>query len=421
MKIYKSILLASLLLMGNGYHSCYSAGDLPNEISNMDIDDIDIANIKIDDMEMDNNIIDSNKKKYYFHRKEDRSHLVLGVVRYPNVEKLDISIYDNEFPFSVKKSFPNLKRMRIDGLNNIKFCDMPENLEELHIDGSTISINLITNFKKLKKLCISTIQNIELCHVPENLEVLFIDNSNISINLITDCKKLKTLSITGKQYDTMLAEILYNLPKSLEEFQLNHSSLSALPDDFSEILPNLMFLDIGGNSKLSCVLDSKIVGPYVQTIDLRGSKKIKIIDIKEKPLDPEYITVIAGDVCQDFVYLPYGKFNGSINGEHINSMEDFAERFFVHSGSLEIYKPSKYLHAYYPDVNPEEGDFIINISEDGEYSFDLCDRTEEEDDFLTEAQNEAFVNMLNEARNLQKSIHENIRFKRLKAIVNADS
>ena len=385
MKIYKSILLASLLLMGNGYHSCYSAGDLPNEISNMDIsnmdiDDIDIANIKIDDMEIDNNIIDSNEKEYYIRREEDQSHLVLGLVRYPNVEKLGISQYSKNFSFSLKKNFPNLK------IINIYYLD-----------------------------------NLELSDVPEDLEALLIHNSTISINLITDCKNLKKLSIVGIQNDTILAEILYNLPKSLESFTLRSSSLITLPQDFSEILPKLKGLDLSCNSKLSCVLDSKIVGPYVQTIILSGSKKIKIIDIKEKPIDAEYITVAAEGTYQDFVYLPYGKFDGSINGEHIHNMEDFAKRFFVHSGSLEIYKPSEYLHTYYADVNPEEDDLIINISEDGEYSFDLYNGTEEEDDFWTEAQKEAFVNMLNEARNLQKSIHDNIRFKRVKAIVNADS
>ncbi|MDP1723980.1 MAG: hypothetical protein Q8L85_04690 [Alphaproteobacteria bacterium] len=108
MKIYKSILLASLLLMGDCYHSCYSAGDLPNEIDDMDIDAIDI------DYNLTNFVnlfskIPSDQKKYDINNTDDQSQLFLDLVSYSDVKELNISTYSKDFFFS-KKKFSKFKK-----------------------------------------------------------------------------------------------------------------------------------------------------------------------------------------------------------------------------------------------------------------------------------------------------------------------
>ncbi|MDP1723979.1 MAG: hypothetical protein Q8L85_04685 [Alphaproteobacteria bacterium] len=181
------------------------------------------------------------------------------------------------------------------------------------------------------------------------------------------------------------------------------------------MLPNLRYLNIANNPRLNCVLDNKIVGPYVQTIILNDSSNIKIIDIKEKPIDAEYITVSAEGTCQDFVYLPYGKVEMVvINGEHIHNVNDFAERFFVHSGAWGIDNPSEYLHAYYPNVDLEDEQLIIFQEENGEYSFDLYNGTDAPDDFWTDVQKAAFVDVLNAARRPNQIFENEKRFKKIK-------
>jgi hypothetical protein len=373
MKIYKSILLASFLFMGDSYHSCYSAGDLSNETDDMEIDNIEIGDNFINHMDISNKIY-SEQKKYEIRNPDDQSALFLDLIDYSRVEELNISAYSKDFSLSLKKIFPNLKKIRIDNLEDIEIYDIPECLEELLICNSTISINLIENCKNLKKLFLGRIEN-----------------------------------------NNMLNEILANSPKSLESFTLNGSSLITLPEDFSEMLPNLKYLNIENNPNLNCVLDNKIVGPYVQTLILNNSPNIKKIDINWKPIGAEYITVSGEGTFLDFMYLPYGKVDMlCINGEDIHNVNDFAKRFFVHSGVWGIDNPSDYLHSYYPNVDIGNDQLIIIQEENAEYSFDLYSGTDAPNDFWTEAQKEAFVNLLNEAQMINQALINLKRFKKTK-------
>lgn len=261
-----------------------------------------------------------------------------------------------------------------------------------------------------------------LANLPSTLNALTfhkVSSFLLPVNLNEMCPSLETLMIIKLIPPSKIGEekrlnmCLDKLPFSLKKLTVSASHLETLPDDLSEMCPNLESLNISYNENFKSTINSSIISPSIKFIDMQGigpspylnqdiaPSQGLVISLKDLPR-PEGIMqrIECEETLINSIYAPHFEVSFLfVDGRSFKNDEKFFDDLNINHGELMFFNPSAYLVG----LGINSMDTVIEVDESGNVTHRIFEELDEDERAivlpLTEEQEQKLSSIFIENKN----------------------